>query len=165
MLASGRHHENGKVDWTGAATDDATVMFDPSRGGRIMPAKGVEQTFGTDNTVDNVRYADDAGEGAQQSWADVKAQHGAERVIMIGVSQGNSEGTDVSAMLKSITFNGNRFDFNVLPVDGATGPAGEQGPKGEPGMIVTTPATPLGATRSRHAATRCALFTLRRSRA
>src|SRR5436189_6390789 len=46
------------------------------------------------------------------------------------VTQGFSMGTDVSAMVKSITFNGEQFDFNVAPVDGTTGP---QGPKGDAG--------------------------------
>ena len=36
-------------------------------------------------------------------------------------------GSDVSAMLRSITFNGERFNFNVAPVYGTDGANGKDG--------------------------------------
>lgn len=107
---------------------DADMILDPSLGGRVTPVQGADQTFGTDD--DSVRYDDDAGEAAQQTWAAVKAAHPDDEITNVVVSQGYSMGTDVSAMVRSITFNGERFNFNVAPVDGA---AGTQGPKGDTG--------------------------------
>ena len=107
---------------------DADVILDPSLGGLVTPVQGADQTFGTDD--DSVRYGDDAGESAQKTWAAVKAAHGGDEITNVLVSQGYSMGTDVSAMLKSITFNREQFDFDVAPVDGA---AGLQGPKGDAG--------------------------------
>jgi hypothetical protein len=107
---------------------DTDVVLDPSLGGLVTPVQGADQTFGTDE--DSVRYGDDAGARAQETWADVKAAHGDDEITNVLVTQGYSMGTDVSAMVKSITFNGERFNFNVAPVDGATGP---QGPKGDAG--------------------------------
>jgi hypothetical protein len=107
---------------------DADVILDPSRGGLVTPVQSADQTFGTDD--DSVRYGDDAGESAQKTWAAVKAAHGDDEITNVLVSQGYSMGTDVSAMVKSITFNGEQFSFDVAPVDGA---AGLQGPKGDTG--------------------------------
>jgi hypothetical protein len=107
---------------------DADVMLDPSLGGLVTPVQGADQTFGTND--DSVRYGDDAGASAQETWAAIKAAHGDDVITDVLVSQGNSMGTDVSAMVRSITFNGEQFDFNAAPVDGATGP---QGPKGDAG--------------------------------
>src|SRR3954454_10889865 len=107
---------------------DADVVLDPSLGGRVTPVQVADQTFGTHD--DSVRYDDDAGNGAQETWAAVKAAHPGDEITNVLVSQGYSMGTDVSAMVKSITFNGEQFDFNVAPVVGATGP---QGPKGDVG--------------------------------
>jgi hypothetical protein len=109
-------------------TTDTDVVLDPSLGGLVTPVQGADQTFGTDD--DSVRYDDDAGSGAQKTWAAVKAAHGDDEITNVLVTQGYSMGTDVSAMVKSITFNGEQFDFNGAPVDGATGP---QGPKGDAG--------------------------------
>ena len=117
---------------------DASIMFDPSNGGPVTPAQQVDQTFGTAD--DSVRYTDDTGNGAQQSWADVVAAHPTERIIMVAVSQGYSMGTDVSAMLKDITLNGEHFDFGVAPAGGLdgqkgdTGAAGGTGPAGKDGV-------------------------------
>ena len=107
---------------------DADVILDPSLGGLVTPVQGADQTFGTDD--DSVRYGDDAGESAQKTWAAVKAAHPDDEITNVLVSQGYSMGTDVSAMVKSITFNGQQFDFDAAPVDGA---AGRQGPKGDTG--------------------------------
>ena len=52
---------------------------------------------------------------------------------MVGVSQGFSGGTDVSAMVKSVTLNGKTFAFDVAPADGATGTKGDTGATGANG--------------------------------
>jgi hypothetical protein len=109
-------------------TTDIDVVLDPSLGGLVTPVQGADQTFGTDD--DSVRYDDDAGARPQQTWADVKAAHANDEITNVLVTQGYSMGTDVSAMVKSITFNGEQFNFDVAPVDGASGP---QGPKGDTG--------------------------------
>ena len=92
---------------------DADVILDPSLGGRVTPVQGADQTFGTHD--DSVRYGDDAGEGAQKTWAAVKAAHPDDEITNVLVSQGYSMGTDVSAMVKSITFNGEQFNFDRCP--------------------------------------------------
>jgi len=112
-------------------TADATVMFDPSLGGRVLPLVRTDLTFGTDD--DSVRYDDDKGNSDQLTWAKVKADHANERVIQIGVTQGYSMGTDVSAMLKSLTINDKAFDFNVAPADGTNGINGKDGKDGANG--------------------------------
>jgi hypothetical protein len=125
-------NKNGKVDWTGnAATDDATVMFDPSRGGSVLLPTGADVTFGINDQ--SVRYDDDKGNSGQLTWDEVKAAHADEDVIMVGVSQGNAGGKDVSAMLKSIKLAGQSFDFNVAPADGSNGKDGVNGKDGANG--------------------------------
>ena len=91
----------------------------------MTPLQSVDQTFGTAD--DSVRYDDDLGASGQLTWADVVGTHGNERITNVLVSQGNSMGSDVSAMLRSITFNGERFNFNVAPVDGTDGVNGKDG--------------------------------------
>ena len=50
------------------------------------------------------------------------------------VTQGWSTGTDVSAMLRQITFNGKTYAFNVAPADGQAGAAAQNGRNGAPGL-------------------------------
>jgi len=120
------------LDKNGDNVADATVMFDPSLGGLVLPLVRTNLTFGTaDNSV---RYGDDKGESAQKTWAEVKAEHADERVIQIGVSQGYSMGTDVSAMLKSLSINDKSFEFNTAPFDGANGKDGANGANGTNGV-------------------------------
>jgi hypothetical protein len=137
------------LDTNHDGTTDADVILDPSKGGIVTPAQGVDRTFGTAD--DSVRYGDDAGEGPQQSWDSVKAGHPNDEITNVLVSQGNSMGTDVSAMVKSITFNGTTFNFNAAPADGqgatgATSAVGSAGPRGLNGAAgVAGPAGPAGA--------------------
>ena len=63
-------------------------------------------------------------------WADVKAEHGDDVITDVLVSQGYSMGTDVSAMVKSITFNGTKFNFGAAPTDGRDGQNGHDGANG-----------------------------------
>ena len=112
-------------------TTDADVILDPSKGGLVTPEQSVDQTFGTDD--DSVRYDDDAGSSAQQSWSDVKQAHGDDKIVSILVSQGYSMGTDVSAMVKTVRFNGVCYKFNVAPRDGSDGEDGTNGTNGAAG--------------------------------
>ena len=112
-------------------TTDADVILDPSKGGLVTPEQSVDQTFGTDD--DSVRYDDDAGSSAQQSWSDVKQAHGDDKIVSILVSQGYSMGTDVSAMVKTVRFNGVCYKFNVAPRDGSDGEDGTNGTNGTDG--------------------------------
>jgi hypothetical protein len=113
------------LDKDGDGEADATVIFDPSLGGLVMPVQGVDTTFGSaDNSV---RYSDDKGDGPQQTWTDVKAAHADEVIVKVGVSQGFSMGADVSAMLKSLTIGNQSFEFNVPPADGKPGANGTSG--------------------------------------
>ena len=47
-------------------------------------------------------------------------------------------GTDVSAMVKSITFNGTKFNFGAAPADGHDGQNGADGRNGTDGKTVPT---------------------------
>ena len=113
------------LDTDDNGTTDADVILDPSLGGLVTPVQGVDQTFGTAD--DSVRYDDDLGASSQLTWADVVGNHGSERITNVLVSQGYSMGSDVSAMLRSITFNGERFNFYVAPADGTDGSDQRQG--------------------------------------
>ena len=69
---------------------DADVILDPSLGGLVTPVQGADQTFGTaDNSV---RYGDDAGETAQQTWAAVKAAHGDDEITNVARVAGLLDG-------------------------------------------------------------------------
>lgn len=120
------------LDSNNDGVTDTDVILDPSEGGLVTPLQSTDLTFGTGDG--SVRYGDDAGASAQQTWADVKALHGDDKITNVLVSQGNSMGTDVSAMVKQITFNGERFNFDTPPADGATGPQGPQGYNGNNGV-------------------------------
>ena len=100
----------------------------PVDGGFVTPLEGADITFGTAD--DSVRYGDDAGAGDQQSWATIKAHHGEDVITNVAVSQGNSMGTDVSAMLKNIKLNGETFDFTTAPANGQNGTNGTNGANG-----------------------------------
>jgi hypothetical protein len=119
------------LDTNGDHVTDARVILDPSLGGRVLPVQGADINFGTAN--DSVRYNDDAGTDAQLSWADVKSDHGTDVITDVLVSQGYSMGADVSAMLKSITFNGTKFNFGAAPADGHDGRNGHGGANGANG--------------------------------
>jgi len=116
------------LDTNGDHQTDADVILDPSLGGRVLPVQGADINFGTAD--DSVRYGDDAGESAQQSWGKVKSAHGTDVITDVLVSQGYSMGKDVSAMVKSITFNGTKFNFGAAPTDGHDGQNGHDGANG-----------------------------------
>ena len=107
-------------------------MFDPSKGGTFGTlSQGIDHSFGTSDN--SVRFNDDSGIGGQRKWDDVVAAHSDEDVIMVGVSAGFTGSTNVSAMLKKLTFNGETFSFATHPADGQNGTRGINGTNGVDG--------------------------------
>ena len=129
------------LDTDGDHKTDADVILDPSLGGRVLPVQGADINFGIAD--DSVRYGDDAGESAQQSWTKVKSDHGTDVITDVLVSQGYSMGADVSAMVKSITFNGTRFNFGAAPTNGHDGQNGHDGATGANGANGANGATTI----------------------
>ena len=121
-------NENGVWDRNGDDADEA-IMFDPSKGGTFGTlSQGIDHSFGTSDN--SVRFNDDSGIGGQRKWDDVVAAHSDEDVIMVGVSAGFTGSTNVSAMLKKLTFNGETFSFATHPADGQNGTSGINGTNG-----------------------------------
>ncbi len=100
--------------------DNDDVIFDATQCATTVPAKNVFHTFQVSG--ENVRYDDDSCDGTgehnfpgspagQQSWASVLANHGSEVVSGIYVTTGFTGGTDLTAILRSISVNGNSFVF------------------------------------------------------
>ena len=107
-------------------------MFDPSKGGAFGTlSQGIDHSFGTSDN--SVRFDDDSGIDGQRKWDDVVADHSDKNVIMIGVSAGFTGSTNVSAMLKKLTFNGETFSFATPPADGRNGTSGTNGTNGVDG--------------------------------
>jgi hypothetical protein len=127
------------------------VILDPSYCATQTPAQAVDNTH--QMVGDSVRYGDDGcgdpnegGEAGNQSWADVVAHHGDERIVKVAVTQGWSTGADVSAMLRQITFNGTTYAFDVAPADGQAGAAALNGRNGAPGLNGATGAAGQNGT-------------------
>ena len=128
---------------------DHDIVLDPSMTG-ATPAPGgtcpaVEPAQATDLTFTMathlVRFDDDPGATCTTSvmtFADAKAAAGAGATISsMLVSQGNSTGADVSALMPRITVNGTTFEFGA-PVAGPPGNTGTTGPTGVAGTAGTT---------------------------
>jgi len=127
------------------------VILDPSYCATQTPAQAIDKTY--QMVGDSVRYGDDGcgdpnegGEAGNQSWADVVAHHGDERIVKVAVTQGWSTGADVSAMLRQITFNGTTYAFDVAPADGQAGAAALNGRNGAPGLNGATGAAGQNGT-------------------
>jgi hypothetical protein len=84
---------------------------------------------------DRLRYNDDGCDSfaSVDTWDNIVEAHGSEAIVGILVSQGNSVGTDVSAMLRQMTINGDTFVFGA-PEAGPVGPQGESGTNGTNGV-------------------------------
>ena len=100
--------------------DSHDVIFDATQCATTVPAKNVFTTF--DVVGSNVRYDDDSCDGAgdhnfpgsppgQQSWASVLAHHGTETISGIYVTTGFTGGSDLTALLRSLSVNGHTFTF------------------------------------------------------
>lgn len=116
---------------------DNSIVLDPSGQsatgcGTVSPPQRENLTFGTNNAT--FRYNDDpCDHDVRKTWNDIVTDHGTEKIVMVLVTQGGSTGTDVSGMLKNITFNGETFDFTGAPADGANGSNGSNGANGTNG--------------------------------
>jgi hypothetical protein len=100
--------------------DAHDVIFDATQCATTVPDKNVFTTF--EVVGSNVRYDDDSCDGAgdhnfpgspagQQSWASVLAHHGNETISGIYVTTGFTGGTDLTALLRSLSVNGKTFTF------------------------------------------------------
>ncbi|HSC50355.1 MAG TPA: hypothetical protein VLD16_08850 [Gaiellaceae bacterium] len=86
------------------------VIFDPTKCATIVPPEDQFNTF--EVTTGDVRYDDDAcGGSGQQPWSSVVAAHGSEVVSGIYVTTGFTGGTDLSAILRGLSVNGQAFVF------------------------------------------------------
>jgi|tagenome__1003787_1003787.scaffolds.fasta_scaffold20952918_3 hypothetical protein len=101
------------------------VVLDPGECGTNVPPQSTDVTANTANTT--VRFDDDpCGTNPQEPYAAILADpaRAGLTIIDILVSQGNSTGQDVSALLRNITVNADTFAFDVPPANGGAGAAG-----------------------------------------
>jgi hypothetical protein len=112
---------------------DTDVLLDPG----YCTTEDVPQS--TDLTYqmvgnDRLRYDDDGCDSlaSVDTWDNIVEAHGGETIVGILVTQGNSVGTDVSAMLGQMTINGDTFVFGA-PEAGPVGPQGAPGSNGTNG--------------------------------
>jgi hypothetical protein len=102
--------------------DNDDVIFDPTQCATTVPAEDVFQTF--EVVGGNVRYDDDSCDGAgnhnfpgsppgQQTWDSVVAHHGDEVISGIYVTAGFAGGADLSAILRSLSVNGQTLTFGA----------------------------------------------------
>jgi hypothetical protein len=89
--------------------DNDDVIFDPTQCATVVPDKNVFHTF--EVVGSNVRYDDDSCTGPQQSWSAVVAAHGSDVISGIYVTTGFTGGTDLTALLRSLSVNGHAFTF------------------------------------------------------
>jgi hypothetical protein len=89
--------------------DNNDVIFDPTQCATVVPDKNVFHTF--EVVGSNVRYDDDSCTGPQQSWSAVVAAHGSDVISGIYVTTGFTGGTDLTALLRSLSVNGHAFTF------------------------------------------------------
>jgi hypothetical protein len=100
--------------------DNHDVIFDATQCATTVPTKNVFTTF--EVVGNSVRYDDDSCDGAgdhnfpgsppgQQTWASVLAHHGAETISGIYVTTGFTGGSDLTALLRSLSVNGHTFTF------------------------------------------------------
>ena len=89
--------------------DTHDVIFDPTKCAATVPPEDQFNTF--EVTTGDVRYDDDPCAGAQQPWATVVAAHGTEVISGIYVTTGFTGGTDLTAILRSLSVNGHAFVF------------------------------------------------------
>ena len=89
--------------------DTHDVIFSPNTQPIPATAEDVVQEWVVhDGTV---RYDDDPGNGPDEDWADVKADHADEAISSICVTTGFSGGDNLSALLSSVDINGQRTIF------------------------------------------------------
>src|SRR4051794_35906528 len=111
------------------------VMLDPTACNSTLVDTGADESLSmTDGNADLLYDDDGCGPNAHHvTWQEMIDQHGDENVVKIVVMQGFSGGTDLSALLKSFTFNGEKFDFTGAPLNGQDGLPGADGQPGANG--------------------------------
>jgi hypothetical protein len=90
------------------------VVFDATQCATTVPAKNVFNTF--EVVGHDVRYDDDSCDGVapdQQHWSDVVAAHGSDVISGIYVTTGFTGGSDLTALLRSLSVNGHQFTFGA----------------------------------------------------
>jgi hypothetical protein len=114
----------------------AHVMLDPTDCNNTLVNTNEDESLSMTADDAALLYNDDGcGPNAHHlTWREIVAQHGDENVIKVVVMQGFSGGTDLSALLKSFTINGETFDFTGTPKDGQDGAAGHDGVNGTSGV-------------------------------
>ena len=90
--------------------DSDDVIFDATRCASAVPDMNVFATFEVVGS-DSVRYDDDACTSGDQTWADVVAAHGSDVISGIYVTTGFTGGSDLTALLRSLSVNGHTFTF------------------------------------------------------
>jgi hypothetical protein len=89
------------------------IVFDPTACATTAPSEDQFNTFEVVGS-NTVRYDDDSCDGVapdDQPWAAVVAAHGSEVVSGIYVTTGFTGGTDLTAILRSLSVNGHAFVF------------------------------------------------------
>lgn len=120
------------------------VVLDPSFCATTTPAQATDLTYQV--VGGSVRWDDDGCDGVapdNQPYAAAIAGHEDEKIVGLLVSQGFSTGSDVSALLRQITVNGQTFAFGA-PQAGPAGQPGKQGPAGVTSytVVLEQPASP-----------------------
>jgi hypothetical protein len=64
-------------------------------------------------TAGSWRYDDDSGSGPDSPFAQIRSDHATEKISKICVSVGNSNGTDLSGLLRTLEMNGKDYSFGL----------------------------------------------------
>ncbi|HEY2354790.1 MAG TPA: hypothetical protein VGH79_07845 [Gaiellaceae bacterium] len=100
--------------------DNHDVIYDATQCASVVPDKNVFQTFSVVGS--SVRYDDDSCDGSgdhnypgspagQQTWQSVIDHHGNETISGIYVTTGYTGGSDLTALLRSLSVNDQTFTF------------------------------------------------------
>jgi len=88
------------------------VIFDATKCATTVPEKNVFHKF--EVVGNDVRYDDDSCDGVppdQQQWSDVVAAHSSDVISGIYVTTGYTGGSNLTALLRSLSVNGHQFTF------------------------------------------------------
>jgi hypothetical protein len=92
--------------------EDHNVIFDATKCATVVPTEDENHTY--EVTTGDVRYDDDSCDGVppdQQPWATVQAAHADEVVTGIYITTGFTGGSDLVALLRGLSVNGEAFTF------------------------------------------------------
>lgn len=126
------------------------IVLDPGECGANVPPQSTDVLSNTANTT--VRFDDDAcGTNPQEDYATILADPARNGLTIVNVliSQGNSTGQDVSAIVRSMALNADLFDFTAQPEPGQGGATGAPSVTRIVQVPVNVPAQPAtGVTRA-----------------